>query len=423
MIVFFLFLITENSFASAWQLKKVNENECVIFCTKQLSELKALALDKIEGDKIFYRWPKKDGGSIYKWVNLYKTSTEQAELFFFMEHQEGKKFIATITHAKPFRLKKDSNFLFHLNSSLKTGPEQIRYKNGDRVSGKILDIFKEKIIFLGSNTGKLEIGAAGVDSIETTRNSTLLSTLLKDSVAPVIKNEKTKKNVKEAKAQIENKKASIPAWKGSLSLDTINQDGNTDRTSHAFSGEATLKRERDKIFSKVILNYAEEAEKVTSRNSTWSNKYDLNIQKGRFVYFSLDFVKDKFKELDLRTAASLGMGFQVFKNEKRLLELEAGLGRIIETFIDGEDSRSQTARAASRFEWYFSPKIRFKDSLVYTPIFKNNKFLLRNESEIVSDILQDWAVKLAHILDFDSMPSKKAEKVDRKLTLGLQHNF
>jgi len=211
---------------------------------------------------------------------------------------------------------------------------------------------------------------------------------------------------------------------GNIALGGSLQTGNTDRRSFAAAADASIRGERDRFGVRFLFNYAEEKDEVTARNLYGALKYDYFFTKKFYGYLGLEMLKDRFKDLNLRTIVGPGVGYQIWDDPIKFLLFEAGITYYSEDRRTAEDDSWVAARLAGNFRYTLSKFLTFSDRLeIYPSLANANDFTLRNEAAILSPIGAGWSLKLANILEYDNDPPRNVSKTDLTWILGLQYSF
>lgn len=213
-------------------------------------------------------------------------------------------------------------------------------------------------------------------------------------------------------------------WSGSLVLGGTRESGNTDRQSASVSFDGKRRSGKERLSFHLLSNYAEEDNKVTTRNTYGRLKYDYFFTRRFYGFLGIEALYDKFKDLNLRTVAGPGAGYQVWDEERKSLSFELGIAYHNEDHIVGEDDYWFTGRAAADFAFRFDGGVEFGEQVIYYPRLGDvGDYQLRNEASVATTLLSDWALKLSNILDYDSRPEAGVDKRDEVWILGLQYSF
>jgi putative salt-induced outer membrane protein YdiY len=210
-------------------------------------------------------------------------------------------------------------------------------------------------------------------------------------------------------------------------------DGNTNTKSASLFGEFIARAEKQRMTVRGAYNYAENENELSARNGKASIKYDYFLTKRFYAYGSASFEHDTFQDLDLRTALSIGPGWQIFDKgdftEEWLRELqwyvEAGVAYINEDRDDAEDESYIGGRWSTRVDWPFVPKrvtfFHFQEGLVGfedfddVNIYTETGFRFAIWNNFVATAQVNWR--------WDNTPSPGFERDDTLYLLSLGYSF
>lgn len=313
-------------------------------------------------------------------------------------------------------------------------PDVVVLKNGDTISGTLVGSAEGVLIVTTEYAKEIKISLAHVRSITTSKSVNVLladGELLKGRLAAgqegqvVVQSDEAgpTKSIELARVTAFNPPEKKPAkYQGSIGLAASLASGNTDRISVALAAEASRRSENDRFSLRFLWNYAEEKDATTSRNVFAGLKYDYYFSPAWYGYLGAEFYRDSFKDLNLRSVGSAGLGWQAIEKSDLSLSLEAGLAYINENFFTIEDTDTLALRLAGRVSWTFCPGVTFTDLLTVYPKFDGG-FLLRNEAGLTTTLGGGWALKFSNILDYTSDPPPATEDLDLLWLLGITYTF
>jgi putative salt-induced outer membrane protein YdiY len=231
--------------------------------------------------------------------------------------------------------------------------DQVILKNGDRISGTILQYDGKNLILKSDLAGDLTIPWANVTGLTSTQP---LNITLKDGqrVVGTVTTEGTKFNVatketgtvaaaRDSVQFIRNQPQQvaydteidryknprlIDLWTGTFDLGFTQTSGNTENENFTLGATAVRATTRDKI----TVNYTEiyATSNASGPNLTTANAkrgsiaYNLNLSKKMFVFGLVDLENDQFQSLNLRFAPAGGAGDHAIKNDKTTFDLSLG---------------------------------------------------------------------------------------------------
>lgn len=313
--------------------------------------------------------------------------------------------------------------------------DQIILHNGDRLTGTVIKVENGIVTLKTDYAEKLEISAEAVQSIQTGQpvdvrlqsGELLRGALQSEPEGLKIKAGEERGETTVAWPQIASINVPPPppwTWNGNLFLGAMQQSGNTDRTSASFGGEATRRSPRDRFNLSLLYNYAEEDGELTTRDTYGAIKYDYFFTEKFYAYLGVEMLKDKFKDLNLRTIVGPGVGYQIWDDDIKALALEAGIAYFSEDRIDADDDHWFTARLGARFRYKLSEQVTFSDNLtLYPSLESGGEFTSRNEATLITTLAGPWSLRLANIWEHDSDPAEGIKKDDTKTSVNLQYSF
>jgi len=313
--------------------------------------------------------------------------------------------------------------------------DQILLKNGDRLTGTVVKAEKGILTLKTAYAEKLEIQADAVQSITTEQpvdvrlqGGEMVSGPLKGTAGELqvlAGPERGATTIAWPQVASINVPPPPPSiWNGNMFLGAYKQSGNSDRTSASLGGEATRRSARDRFSLGLLYNYAKEDNQLSARDTYGAIKYDYFFTQKFYGYLGVELLKDRFKDLNLRTIVGPGVGYQLWDEPIKSLALEAGLAYFSEDRITAADDQWLTARLGARFRYKLSEQVTFTDNLtIYPNLEAGGQFTARNEAALVTTIAGPWSLRLANILEHDSDPAAGIKKNDSKSSVNLQYSF
>lgn len=231
--------------------------------------------------------------------------------------------------------------------------DQISLKNGDRVSGKILNTDEKTIIVKTDLMGEVKIDKTAVVSV---RSDAPLNVTLADgkkvqgtvetvqsevrvvkegqtlAAAPIADVAAYRDDAAQHAWEREQLRQSKPPlddfWAGSVNFGLANASGNSQTTTFSTSAavaRAVAKNKTALYFNQIYAKQSTtESSGVTANRISGGARQDRNLSDKFFLFGTADFDYDRFLNLDLRSVLGGGLGYHVWKNKKSYFD--AGLG-------------------------------------------------------------------------------------------------
>lgn len=250
---------------------------------------------------------------------------------------------------------------------------EIILNNGDRISGTIVKKDSKSVIIKTSYAGEISINWGDVSTLHSDASMQLVLTdgtsingkAVQDQPGKIIiKSEKSPETFLISLSQIAtiNQPAKGPSrakLSGRANAGLSISDGNTDTKKTHIDIESVVRTASNRFTMGGAYNYAENDGIKSQDNITGYMKYDYFFAPKWYSSANSIFIKDSYKDLNLKTAIGLGAGYQVWESPERNLSLESGLNYVDEDRILAENKQYPSARWALNFDQLLSGKIVF----------------------------------------------------------------
>lgn len=216
------------------------------------------------------------------------------------------------------------------------------------------------------------------------------------------------------------------AWKDQAEFSYVDMTGNTETTSLAGKNLLAYRfTPRATVSWKVGALYSEDGGETTAESYSTELRLDW-MRTARTYYYALGgWNKDRFAGIDRRYYAGGGAGRKFLDGPKHFLAGEAGLNYTREEYIDGSDSGFLTGRAFGKYEYAFTEKNRFLQSLEFLYDFSDSAhYRLNSETAVVSALTDVFSLKAGYNVRYDHRPvPADLEHTDTMMSVALVANF
>lgn len=311
--------------------------------------------------------------------------------------------------------------------------DSVEFGDGNILQGTVATLEKGTLVFSTEYAKEIKIPVGQIKTIATNKAVTLkmtndsiltgkLTTLEDGRVAILL--EPVGETVPFEWAQVKNINEPPGNWTGNFAAGGTVQTGNVERVSISVGFDAKRDWEHDRFQFRFLYNYAEDTGKISSRNTFGALKFDHFFTENFFSALSLEMLKDEFKDLNLRAIIGLGLGYRIWNDDVKTLEMEAGFTYFSEDLDVGQDNQFMSGRVGITYSYKILENLLFKDYMLYYPSFEEPKeYRLRNEASLISQLGQGWSLKLTHIFDQNSDPVPGVEDKDQQFIFALQYSF
>ncbi len=282
--------------------------------------------------------------------------------------------------------------------------DEIWLKNGDHLSGQVVRLEESSLIFNTAYAGEISVKWQEIKNLKTDAPVKLMlggETAVEGIVSPgengnitVTSPElKAPLTVDLASLKMINPKPPEPPVKTNVRVNfgASITDGNTQTESIYGDGELVARTVKNRFTLGALYKRSKNDGVTTADSLLGYMKYDYFLTKKWYLYASLSGEKDEFKDLNLRSSAGLGLGYQFFESEEGKLSLDAGASYVNNDYIQAKDEGYAAGRWGVTFEYFLLKKaLQFfhyhtglqsfessDDLLIYTqtgfrvPLYKN----------------------------------------------------
>jgi len=316
--------------------------------------------------------------------------------------------------------------------------DEVRLKNGDKLTGQIVSMQENKLILETTYAGKITISWQEVAGIRTDGS---VKIILKDETTL----EGTTEAVEDGKMKLDTDKFETPPTFSLADVKAINptpvktvkitaranasittERGNTDTDNYYFDGEfvARTKQNRYKIGGELTNEKSNGV--TTSKNWLAFGNYSHFLNKKWFLYADTLFEHDEFKDLDLRSTLGAGAGYQFYETPLLNLSISAGLAMVNENYDISEDKDYSSGQWTIGYDQYLFDKFvqLFHVNTGYVSLEDANDWFLKTRTGLRFPLYKGFTATLQYNFDWNNQPSEAAEtEEDTKFIFLLGYEF
>jgi putative salt-induced outer membrane protein YdiY len=221
-------------------------------------------------------------------------------------------------------------------------------------------------------------------------------------------------------------------WRAVLGLGASLSKGNTDASNLSLVSDGVRATANDKTTWYGNAQFARSSGTTTSEQIRFGGRYDQNLSQSLFAFGGLDFERNKFANLKLRSQLSAGLGYHLIATPATTWDVFGGLTYsadqlLAKTLIDGslrssynypslmlgEESNhklSDTTTARQRFVMY--PNL--KDTGEYRATF---------DAGVAVAMTKTMNLNVGMQMNYNSQPGVGRKSTDTLLTTGVSMKF
>lgn len=314
------------------------------------------------------------------------------------------------------------------------GDDEVKLKNGDRITGAVSGMAKGKLEVATGHSGKLLVDWAQVASVRTdgkVKVRVVTGEVFEGKLGPGQEG-RLKVETEGAAAPIEVEMGKVThfnepptQWHGSVNVAGRATDGNTHTSSFLASLEAQRLTEQDLFLLRAVFRYGEKSGEITERNGYGLAKYQYNLVADLYAYASVELLSDRFKDLSLGTVVSVGAGYTILKESWIDFSAEAGIAYFDNNFRElQKDESHMGARLSARLRMALPLGFELKDLFTFYPNFEDSAdWQIRNEATLGTALGGGWSLLGGVISEVDNEPGPGLEEYDNTYFVGLGFVF
>lgn len=316
--------------------------------------------------------------------------------------------------------------------------------NGDQLTGQITTQ-NEHFVRINTKYGPLRIPTNDIASVNAAsptiqsgiQNSITnasapkqvipsLSSLYPDpSMAPPAALENVSIATAEAAPEPEDDKFWGAKWSGNVNLGGNMKRGNSETESYSADAQIKARWEKHRGIIEGEYNFEEDSDRTTVDNRSLSFGHDYFFAEKWFMGNKLSFEQDDIDQIDLRTIASTGLGYQPYERDDLNLKMVLGPGYYHEKFENGNTDEGMTANWALDYDQKFYDDLFriFHNHDLTMPIEETDAYLFTSESGIRVPIKKGIIASGQVDFDWDNDPAPGTVEDDTTYSVKLGYEW
>ena len=332
----------------------------------------------------------------------------------------------------------------------------VTLRNGDRVSGSIVESNEKSLTMKTEFLGEVEIQWEAVVGVEAPGKLYVTSGEGQTLVGPVktvddklsvqtpssgtvdiplqqvamLRNEDAEQAYQASIERLRNPKLT-DFWRGYFGTGLALTAGNAETRSFTNAAAATRQTQRDtiKLYFTSVLAQADlgqaGAGSVTTANAVrGGSRYELNVSDKMFTFGFVDLEFDEFQSLDLRNVLGGGLGYKLINTDRKTLSLFGGASYNQEFFNNDITRRSAEIVSGQELTLALNDRTSVTERFAFYPNMSDTgEFRRQFDTAITTDIFKWLGWNITFSDRFLSNPVPGRQKNDVLLTTGVRVVF
>jgi putative salt-induced outer membrane protein YdiY len=318
--------------------------------------------------------------------------------------------------------------------------DEILFKNGDRITGKVLSVEGGKMTIDSKIGGEIHVDMNDVKTFTTdapieirTKDGQRLTAKTTAGAEGTVKVERpTAGGGGTQTVPVSNMKYVNfnEAWTGDLVVGALFARGNTfaDQANVAF--DLGRRTEQDRWTFTGGYNFGRQRDPVTGDKTTTTDnwfgtaKYDYFFNEKLYAFGTFRYEHDRIADLEHRITPGVGLGYQWVETPALSFNTEAGISYVIEQYGNDTSNEFIAARLAYHFKKSFNDSVNFFHNLEYYPSLEAlEDYLVIADAGLRVTLTSRMFAEYKLELRYDAMPAEGASRTDLRHIVGVGWKF
>jgi len=319
--------------------------------------------------------------------------------------------------------------LFACLLPIKAISDEVFLKNGDHISGNIINKTGEILVLNTSYAGEIEIQWSDVSHLATEKPVHIIlddETDLKGILSVIDGTEQhidfdTATELQPLPMQriaaINPPEDQQLTFSGQINSGIEIDRGNTDEDDYHLDAETVLRWQTNRLTFSFNGDLEKTDGSTTDQEADLLGNYDHFLTEKWYSTSGLFLEHDKFSDLNLRTTVNSGFGYVVVENNRTNLSIEGSPGYLWENFSDSDDQDYPVAIWKLRIDHYLfsSLKLQTFHNHSYRQSLENSSdYIFKSETGLRIPLIENLQISLQYNFDIDNAPADDADKDDRE---------
>jgi putative salt-induced outer membrane protein len=170
---------------------------------------------------------------------------------------------------------------------------------------------------------------------------------------------------------------------------------------------------------------AETSNVKTAESYNTDLKLDYQNTRRLYSFVNAGWEQNKFAGVDEHTYGGAGVGYKFLVGPANFLVGELGVQYVTEKYTDTTKDDHAGGRAFAKYEYAFTEKNKFTQSLEYLNNFDDSeKYNVNSETAVISAINGNFSLKAAYVVNYTNAPVPETlKKKDSTSTVALVVNY
>lgn len=311
--------------------------------------------------------------------------------------------------------------------------DEVRLKNGDRLTGTVIEMSQGKLVLKTSYAGEIKIKwsqVAGLTSDQPLKIETVGGQMRQARVAPAQPGQLQLAGgpaLPLAQVVAINPEDKEPLKiSGQVNLGVDISRGNTNKQNLDGTGRAVATwKTLNRAIAGFEIHKAQSKGVDTSDNSLGYLEYNRFVSQKWYWLANLRVEQDRFKNVNFRGMAGPGIGYQVWESKLTNLSFELGPDYVYQEETGGADEDWFAWRWQISYDrWFFGDFVQFYHRQTgFLAVDNFDNFIWSARQGLNFPLKLGFVTTLSYNIDYDNQPEPGKSRTDTRLILSLGYQW
>jgi putative salt-induced outer membrane protein YdiY len=316
--------------------------------------------------------------------------------------------------------------------------DQVIFKNGDKLSGKLQTLSGGKLKIQSAVAGEIIVDMKDVATLATDAPVELRTADGRTINQAIMAGDQGQVKLADGEALPVERIAQInppkSAWTGSITVNGAIARGNTNTEELGVKIDASLRRETDRIDDRFTVgagyNFGRQEDPDTGQKNTTTDrwfaqgKYDRFFNDKLYGYGLAKVEHDRIAGLDWRLSPGVGVGYQWIESPRMNFNTEAGVSYVYEEYDTADTNDFVSVRLSYHFDKQLRQNVSFFHNLEYLPSVEDiADFIITADAGMRVTLTDSFFAEFKFEWQHDSTPAPGAVDDDLRYLLGVGWMF
>lgn len=216
------------------------------------------------------------------------------------------------------------------------------------------------------------------------------------------------------------------SWSDEAELSYVSTGGNSD--TQTVAAKNLLKNKYSESFSsqwKVGMLETRTDDKKTAENYMTELRGDYKLSEHSYMAVITGWMRDEFAGIENRYYIGPALGYSFLTGPKHILKSEAGVDYVKEEYIDGSEDDFLRGRIFAEYNYHFSEKNKFLQSVEYLRDLEDSEnYNVNTETALIASLNSNLSLKTSYLVKYDNAPVPETlKRTDTIFTVTLVINI